>query len=61
MYAAGSTQFTICSITIYRYKKLKRQTQTYTYIGKRVNVKLWGINEILNDTRSYKIKIIIYM
>ena len=43
MYSAGSTQFTIGSITISRYKKLERQTQTYTYIGKRVNVKLWGI------------------
>ena len=43
MYSAGSTQFTIGSITISRYKKLERQTQTYTYLGKRVNVKLWGI------------------
>ena len=57
MYSAGSTQFTICSITIYRYKKFERQTQTYTYIGKRVNLKRWGIKTYSTTLAHTKFKL----
>ena len=57
MYSAGSTQFTIFSISIHSYKKFERQTQTYTYIGKRVNVKLWGIRTYSTTLAHTKFKL----